>query len=240
MKVTAGSGQIKGQRQPNPGAGGGKAHGFLEDPGSRGPDSCGSRRDTRETGPQKCCGPGGPSGERPRTAPGTQAPEQKQQNEEAHAAPPRRRGPPPACARRAAPHLLRAGADTLSVRGSPAARGPATSSQRRAALPRAAEAARRSRAPPGAAIALGRVTTGSDGSGRLGECEQAAAPAPDARGSARRNAAAGVPARTCSVRRPRAARAFRVTYKPGDTPSAAPPPARSHASRVGVASRGRG
>lgn len=32
----------------------------------------------------------------------------------------RRRGPPPACARRPASHLLRAGADTLSVRGATA------------------------------------------------------------------------------------------------------------------------
>lgn len=86
---------------------------------------------------------------------------------------------PDPLARRPAPHLQRAGADTLSGRlaaapppgprlpGRPAApaRAPARSSHRRAAPPRAAEETRRSRAPPAAAIAGGRVTTGCDAGG---------------------------------------------------------------------------
>lgn len=86
---------------------------------------------------------------------------------------------PDPLARRPAPHLQRAAADTLSGRlaaapppgprlpGRPAApaRAPARSSHRRAAPPRAAEETRRSRAPPAAAIAGGRVTTGCDAGG---------------------------------------------------------------------------
>lgn len=153
-------------------------------------------------------------------------------------------------ARRPAPHLLRACADKLSARPGSAlqprprlpgrppapARAPARSSHRPAAPPRTAEEARRSRAPPAAAIAGVRVTTGCD----EGRTAAAARGSPSA---GRQRRGRPTPAGHCegpaglraeyfrSARALTAPRALPVTYKSFSALSAAPPPAGSHASR---------
>lgn len=160
------------------------------------------------------------------------------------------RGTPYPHARMPAPHLLRACADKLSVRPGTAlpprsrlpgrppapARAPARSSHRLAAPPRAAEEARRSRAPPAAAIAGVRVTTGCD----AGRTAAAARGSPSAGGQRRGRP---TPAGHCegpaglraedfrSARALTVPRVLPVTYKSFSAPSAAPPPAGPHASR---------